>query len=97
MTKKQVDILSASYFSAVQKWGESNLITQRAFVKYYEAKNQLEKERLKKRVNKLIENPRKWWKTPNSAFNNELPEVILEKDHKRIERMVYALESGEPL
>ena len=37
----------------------------------------------------------KWLKTPNSAFNNEIPLSLIEKgDTEKIQAMIYYLNSG---
>ena len=39
-----------------------------------------------------------WLNTPNKAFNNKKPiDLIREKDTNQLYRMLYVLESGEPL
>lgn len=61
-----------------------------------DAKEELTRTEIKKKVNKLIKNPRNWWKTANDVFEGKTPQEILEKNPEQIERMIYFLESGEP-
>lgn len=96
MTKKQVDTLGCQYFKERERWGENNLTTQRAFIRWIDAKGELEKQELKKQVNSLIENPRRWWKTPCEALAGETPQNVLDTEPERIKRMIYFLQSGEP-
>lgn len=44
-TKKEVNEAGTDYTNAVKNWGENNLVTQRAFQKYYELKEKYERER----------------------------------------------------
>lgn len=39
----------------------------------------------------------RWWITPNPALDDKTPKEIYKNDPERLERIVYFLESGEPL
>lgn len=56
---------------------------------------------IRSRLEKLIVEPESievWLNSPNKAFNNKKPiDLIREKDTNQLYRMLYVLESGEPL
>lgn len=56
---------------------------------------------IRSRLEKLIVEPESievWLNSPNKAFNNKKPiDLIHEKDTNQLYRMLYVLESGEPL
>jgi hypothetical protein len=56
---------------------------------------------IRSRLERLILEPESievWLNSPNKAFNNKKPiDLIREKDTNQLYRMLYVLESGEPL
>lgn len=56
---------------------------------------------IRSRLERLIAKPESievWLNSPNKTFNNKKPiELIREKDTNQLYRMLYVLESGEPL
>jgi uncharacterized protein (DUF2384 family) len=56
---------------------------------------------IRSRLERLITQPESievWLNSPNKAFNNKKPiDLIREKDTNQLYRMLYVLESGEPL
>jgi hypothetical protein len=56
---------------------------------------------IRSRLERLIVEPESievWLNSPNAAFQNKKPiDLIREKDTNQLYRMLYVLESGEPL
>jgi hypothetical protein len=95
MSKKKIQEAETEYYCAREKWGENNLETQRTWGKWQNLKAEFMRKELRKKINALIENPRKWWKTQNDGLDGEIPENVLVKNPERLERMIYFLQSGE--
>jgi len=56
------------------------------------------RSRLEKLIEFTPENIELWLNSPNAAFQNKKPiDLISEKDTNQLYRMLYVLESGEPL
>lgn len=97
MSKKKISQAETDYYCARERWGESNLDTMRKWEKWQDLKAEVERAEIKKKVNSLIENSRKWWKTPNDALEGKTPDFVLKENPERIKQMIYFLESGEPI
>ena len=55
---------------------------------------------LKDRLRRIVQNEfvEAWLDTPNKAFGNKTPrQLIIDQNTLEIERMLYVLETGEPL
>lgn len=49
ITKKQVNQLGQDYHDSIRRWGERNLVTERAFIRYMDAKKEYDRQQSKKR------------------------------------------------
>lgn len=47
ITKKQVNLLGQAYHDSIIRWGERNMVTERAFIRYMDAKKEYEKQQQK--------------------------------------------------
>jgi hypothetical protein len=55
---------------------------------------------LKDRLRQIVQNEfiEEWLDTPNKAFGNKTPrQLIIDQNTLEIERMLYVMETGEPL